>query len=65
MSKIIIGLLVAGAGSLVVSFGFSDSCSNEILAKVSPFIGTLPGLTFAWWARVKKGDINVLGSRKG
>lgn len=64
MSKIIIGIIVAGFGSLIVSFGISDSCSSEIIAKVAPFLGTLPGLAFSWWARVKQGGITPLGMRK-
>lgn len=63
MSKIIAGLVVAVAGSAIASFGLSDSCSSEIMAKLTPVIGTLPGIAFAWWARVNKGDINVFGSK--
>ena len=57
MSSVIVGLLVAGAGSLIAVFGFSDSCSSEILAKLTPFIGTLPGLVIAWVARVRGKDV--------
>lgn len=64
MSKIIAGILIAGAGSLVVSIGFSDTCSNEILAKVSPFIGTLPGLIFAWVSHVTGQNLTFLGKKK-
>ncbi len=67
MSKIIIGLIVAGVGSLIATFGFSDTCSSEILAKVTPFIGTLPGIVYAWWARVTDKDtapVGKLGFRK-
>jgi len=63
-SKVIGGIIGAGIGSLVVSFGFSDSCSSEILDKALPFIGSLPGLAFSWWARVKQGGITKFGFKK-
>jgi len=63
-SKVIGGIIVAGIGSLVAGFGFSDSCSSEILDKVLPFIGSLPGLAIAWWARVKQGGITKFGFKK-
>jgi hypothetical protein len=64
MSKIITGLLVAGVGSLIASFALSDSCTSEIMAKIVPFLGTVPGLALSWFARVKQGDVTVLGVRK-
>jgi len=64
MSQVITGILIAAAGSIVVGFGFSDGCSNEIIAKLTPFIGMLPGAVYAWVARFKKGDISPLGVRR-
>lgn len=63
-SNVIAGLIIAGAGSLVVSFGLSESCSSEILAKISPFLGTVPGLAWAYIARLRMGGVNLAGFRK-
>ncbi len=62
MSKIIAGLLVACAGSLIAIFGFSDSCSSEIMAKIVPFLGMLPGIAYAWFHRVKNTDVQPVGA---
>ena len=64
MSKIITGLLLAGAGSLIATFALSESCSNEIIVKITPFLGTLPGLALSWFARVRQGGITPLGIKK-
>lgn len=63
-SKEISGLLIAVAGIALVQFGFSENCSNEIVAKVSPLLGALPGIAIAWIARVGRGDISYGGFRK-
>lgn len=63
MSKVIAGLLVAGAGSLIATFALSESCSNEILVKITPFLGTVPGLVISWFSRVKMGGVSKLGFR--
>ncbi len=63
-SGVIAGILVAVAGSAIATFGLSDSCSNEVLAKATPLIGMLPGITWAWISRVGKGDLTVAGFRK-
>jgi hypothetical protein len=64
MSKTIGGIWLAVGGLVLVQFGFSDSCSNEIVAKLSPILGAAPGLALAWWARKKKGDVNAAGIKK-
>jgi hypothetical protein len=64
MSKVIIGLIVAVVGAGVASFGLSDSCSTEIMAKLAPILGMIPGVAFSWWARVKIGGVSKLGLRK-
>ena len=64
MSKQILGVFIAGAGALLIGFGFSDSCSNEIMAKALPFLGTLPGLALTYFARLAKGDVKFSGLRK-
>ncbi len=58
------GLLIAVGGLLLVQFGFSDSCSNEILAQVSPIIGALPGIVTAWIGRFRQGDVTLGGFKK-
>ena len=63
MSKVIFGVFLAGLGSLIGSY-LSEACTNEILTKLIPFIGTLPGLLTAWIARVRMGGVNVAGFRK-
>lgn len=64
MSVTIIGVFVAAAGSLLVGFGFTDSCSNEIVAKVLPLLGALPGLVTVYVNRYLKKDVNALGVKK-
>lgn len=64
MSKQIAGIFAAIGGLLLVQFGFSDSCSSEILSKGLPLLGALPGLALTYWARVSKGDIGFSGVRK-
>ena len=63
-SNIIAGLLVAVAGSAVATFGLSESCSNEILAKATPLLGMLPGIAWAYIARLRMGGVNLAGFRK-
>ena len=58
------GLLVAVVGILLVQFGFSDSCSNEIIAQTSPIVGALPGIIMAWVGRVRAGGVTILGMKK-
>jgi len=65
MSKTIIGLITAVAGSLLVTLGFSDNCSSEIITKLLPLIGSIPGLGVVYVDRLSKGDINFAGIRKG
>lgn len=64
MSKIITGLVIAIVGSIIGSFALSDSCSSEIMSKLTPVISSLPGIALAWWARFKQGDITKLGFKK-
>lgn len=58
------GILIAVGGTLLVQFGFSDSCSGEILSKLNPLLGALPGLVMAWIGRVRAGGITLGGFRK-
>ena len=58
------GLLVAVAGLVLVQYGFSDTCSDEIIAKASPLLGALPGIVMSWIGRVRQGDVTKLGFKK-
>lgn len=58
-SLTISGIVVMVAGTFLVEWGFSESCSNEIVTKAPLLIGGL----MAWIGRVKAGGINALGVR--
>lgn len=54
------GIVTMIALPLLVKLGFSESCSNEIVA-IAPM---LPGAIMAWVGRVRQGDINMFGFKK-
>lgn len=54
------GILVAVVGTLLVKFGFTETCSNEIIS-IAP---TLVGGVIAWIGRFRKGDLTLGGFRK-
>lgn len=60
MSLTLGGLWVAVTGTLLMQFGFTETCSNELVANLPLVVG---GLT-AWYGRVRQGDVNILGLRK-
>lgn len=60
MSLTITGILISVVGTILTRSGFSEICSNEIIAN-APLIA---GGILAWWGRVRKGDVNLLGIRK-
>jgi len=53
MSLTISGIIVSVAGSLLLKFGFSEVCSNEIIQLSPVAIGGI----MAWIGRVRKGDL--------
>lgn len=59
-SLTISGIIIAVAGTLLVDYGFSESCSSEIITKIPLLAGGL----MAWIGRVKAGGITVAGTRK-
>jgi hypothetical protein len=63
ISKEISGIFLAVAGLLLVQFGFSESCSGEIMSKAGPLLGAAPGLLLAYFARWSKGDVTALGRK--
>ncbi|QGH73108.1 MAG: hypothetical protein [Podoviridae sp. ctviO18] len=54
------GILVMVVGQLLMKFGFSEVCSNELITNAPLLVGGL----MAWIGRVRKGDVNFLGVRK-
>lgn len=58
------GILVAVAGALIAQFGFSDGCSTEIMAKLSPVIGMIPGAILSLIGRYRLGGVTPLGFKK-
>jgi len=63
-SVTIAGIIVSIALPILVQIGFTDSCANEITAKVAPIIAMLPGAIIAWYGRWRNGDIKVSGIKK-
>lgn len=51
-------------GGTYVGTLFSEECTTEIMAKLTPIIGALPGLVVAWIGRFKAGGITPLGMRR-
>ena len=47
-------------GTLLINFGFSETCSNEIVTVAPLALGSL----VAWYGRWRKGDIKWYGGRK-
>lgn len=54
------GIIVAVAGTLLVRFGFSEACANEMIANGPLLIGGL----MAWIGRVKAGGVTWLGVKE-
>ncbi len=64
-SKRASGLIIAVAGMLLVEWGFTGECSNQIIAKFQPLFGALPGIALSWYGSMKaKGPITLGGFRK-
>ncbi len=57
------GLLIAVVGPMIVTFGISDSCSNELTTKGAEFAPILLGAVTAWIGRVRAGGVTWYGSR--
>lgn len=58
------GILAAVLIPVIVSLGFSDSCSNEIVSQSLPFLSSLPGAVMAWIGRYRMGDVTLAGFKK-
>ena len=60
MSLTIVGIIISLVGTALVKFGFSETCTNEIITNAPLVIGGL----IAWIGRVRQGDVNILGVKK-
>ena len=60
MSVTITGIIISVAGTFLLKAGFSEVCSNEVIANAPMVIGGI----VAWYGRVRKGDISIFGIRK-
>lgn len=60
MSLGILGALVAFASPALVTFGFTEGCSQEILAQTVTALGAI----LAWYGRYRLGDVTWYGARK-
>lgn len=58
------GVVVAVLGSIIVTFGFSESCSNEILAKITPLVPVVIGGVMSWVGRKRIGGVSNIGFKK-
>lgn len=51
------GILISVIGTLLAKYGFSESCSNEIVTNVPLIVGGL----MAWIGRVRAGGVSIFG----
>jgi len=54
------GVIVSIAGTLLVKYGFTENCSNEIITTAPVIIGGI----MSWVGRVRQGDVNLFGVKK-
>ena len=54
------GILVSVIGTLLVQFGFSQGCSNELITTIPVIIGGI----VAWIGRYRAGGVTKIGFRK-
>ena len=66
MSKTLIGNYIQFASHLLMLFGFREISQGEAdaLVIVIAFIGEVAGFLVTHLARIKRGDVTVLGVRK-
>lgn len=64
ISPIAVGILGAVALPLLVQWGFTDSCANEVVGKLAPILSSLPGLAWAWFSSHKIGGMTLGGLKK-
>ncbi|MDP1570822.1 MAG: hypothetical protein Q8L86_12560 [Vicinamibacterales bacterium] len=60
MSLTIFGIFTAVAGTALVQLGFSEVCSNEIIANLPAAVGG----AIAYYGRWRQGDVTLFGVRK-
>lgn len=54
------GVIVSVAGSVLLHFGFSEACSNEIVTLAPVIVGGV----MSYFGRFRKGDIDALGRKR-
>ena len=54
------GILIAVVGTILVRFGFSEVCANEMVANVRLVVGG----AISWYGRWRQGDITLGGFKK-
>ena len=59
------GIITMFVGTLLVSWGFSETCSSEITQKLVILIPLIPGALMALKGRLRLGGVSVAGFRKG
>ena len=59
-SLTIAGVVVSVAGTLLVRFGFSEVCSNEIVTLAPALVGGF----MSYIGRIRKGDVSMGGFKK-
>jgi hypothetical protein len=58
------GIIAALVLPVLAQWGFSETCSQEILGVGIPTLLTLPGLVTAYFGRLRQGDVTKLGFKK-
>ena len=53
------GVLVSVGGLLLVQFGFSEGCANEVIT----LLPVLAGGVLSWIGRIKAGGVDALGRK--
>jgi hypothetical protein len=53
------GVLVSVGGLLLVQFGFTEGCANEIIT----LLPVIAGGVMSWVGRIKAGGVDTLGRR--
>ena len=54
------GIVVMVVGTLLVDYGFTEGCSNEIITQVPLIVGGI----IAYLGRIRQGDVTPLGFKK-
>lgn len=64
MSQKALAIIVMVGGTVLVGWGFSESCSTEITSKLAQYIPLVGGGIWAWFNNVKTGSMTLGGLKK-